>query len=291
MSSYLFYLLGSLPNSHRQIEPEIMRRLMFDGQVAETVNSGIETKGLELLENRPSVGSLSETDEFSSDEMHRFRLNSINIQESTITGSEPFPGELLNPSSKNIVLPNSMLDLMVEYYTATYESLEFRKPFGEGPLDAVTIRIKMDRFGRCRIGSEIFGSAISPRHVKSSYVLAKFMTANSDNVDCYPGQIQYFFTHTVDLPGRTSVHYLAYVKWYRPADSPDVRYYFSINDENETCNVELWRNDFYPENRDRIIPVHHILSRFVPVKYKISDRRNAVQYLAINPIGRKYHIR
>ena len=132
-----------------------------------------------------------------------------------------------------------MFDLMVEYYMATYESLEFRKPFGEGSLDTIIIRVKMNQFGRCRIGSEVFGSVLSLRHIKSSYVLAKFVTSNN-NVDCYPGQIQYFFIHTVDLlNGPPSKHYLAYVRWYRPAESTNVRYYFSVDDDKETCNVEL----------------------------------------------------
>lgn len=222
--------------------------------------------------------------------MRRFWLNSINIQQSTITGNEQFPGEMLKPSSENVMLSYSMLDLMVEYYMAAYESLEFRRPSGGGSENAITIRIKMNRFGRCRIGSEVFGSVMSPRHIKSSYILAKFMTSNNV-VDCYPGQIQYFFTHTVDLPDGASEHYLAYVQWYKPADSANIRYHFSIDDDEETCNVELWRNDFYPESRDCIVPVHHILGRFVPVKYKISSRRNSLEYLAINPIGRRYHIR
>jgi hypothetical protein len=191
----------------------------------------VETKGLELLSNRPSVGSLSETDEFSSDELHRFWLNSRNIEESPITGSEEFPGEMLKPVSENITLSDPMLDLMVRYYTATYESLEFRKPGGQGPISAITIRIK--------------------------------------------------------IAGRSCKHYLAYIRWYRHADSENVRYHFSVD---ETCNVELWRSDFYPESRDCIIPVHHILGRFVPAKYKISTRRNAVEYLAVNPINRKFFI-
>ena len=70
----------------------------------------------------------------------------------------------------------------------------------------------MNQFGRCQIGSEFFGSVISSWHKKSSYILAKFMTNNG--IDCYPGQIQYFFTHTVDLPSGASEHYLAYVRWY-----------------------------------------------------------------------------
>ncbi len=283
-------MLGSLPNSHRQIEPELMRRLTTDNLIGDMISSGTQTKGLEFLENRPSVGSISETDEYTSDEMHRFWLNSINIRESLITGSESFPGEMLKPSDENVILSASMLDLMVNYYKATYETLEFRKPFGEGAENSVIIRVKINKFGRCQIGSEVFGSALSARHMKSSIIQAKFITNNS-SVNCYPGQIQYFFTHTVDLPDGPSDHHLAYVRWYRHTDLINTRYFFHVDDEEKTCNVELWHSTFYPESRDCIIPVHHILNRFIPAKYKISNRRNAVEYLAINPINRKYHIR
>ena len=176
---------------------------------------------------------------------------------------------------------------MVEYYTATYEIYNFRKPFGEGADDSIIIRVSMNKFGRCRIGSEIFGSAMSSRHITSSYILAKFIT-NTDEVDCFPGQIQYFLKHTIDLPEKTFEYNLAYVRWYKPASA---RYHFSIDDDEQTCNVELWSKDFYPESRDCIIPVHHILGRFVPVKYKVMTRQNATEYLAVNPINRKYHIR
>ena len=96
--------------------------------------------------------------------MERFWSNSRNIRQSIATGSEPFPGEMLNPQSE-IVLSKKMLDLMVEYYLA--------------------------KFGRCRIGSEVFGSTMSSRHVKSSFILVNFITRD-DKVDCYAGQVQYF---------------------------------------------------------------------------------------------------
>jgi hypothetical protein len=263
-----------------------MRRMMFDAQIM-VKGSEIETKGIELLETQPNVGSLSETDEFSSDEMYRFLLHSKDVQNSLITGSESFPGEMLRPSSKDIIMTAEMLDRMVEYYTATYEMYNFRKPFGEGADDSIIIRVSMNKFGRCRIGSEIFGSAMSSRHITSSYILAKFIT-NTDEVDCFPGQIQYFLKHTIDLPEKAFEHNLAYVRWYKPASA---RYHFSIDDDEQTCNVELWSKDFYPESRDCIIPVHHILGRFVPVKYQVTTRQNATEYLAVNPINRKYHIR
>ena len=75
----LILYLDSLLNSHRQIELELMRRIVFDIQIADIESSGIVTKGLELLNICSDVGSLLKTDEFSSDEMRQFFLNSINI--------------------------------------------------------------------------------------------------------------------------------------------------------------------------------------------------------------------
>ena len=183
-------------------------------------------------------------------------MNSQNILVSKVFGSENFLDEFLKPSFNNTLLSSEMLDLMIEYYLATYVLFGFRKPFSEGSDDDIVIRIKMNQFGRCRIGSEVFGSSISIRHAKSLYILTKFITKDG-TVDCYPDQVQYYFTHTVDLPNGPAEHFLAYVHWYEPVASPNVRYHFSVN---KTCNVELWNTEFYPIGRDCIIPVHHILS-------------------------------
>lgn len=56
-----------------------MWRLMNDNQIANLISSGIKTKGLNLLDNTTIVGSLSETDEFSLDEMRRYLLYSQDI--------------------------------------------------------------------------------------------------------------------------------------------------------------------------------------------------------------------
>jgi hypothetical protein len=262
---------------------------MNDSRIEDIISSGAETKGLELLANRSTVGSLSATDQFSSEELERFWLNSKNIQDSNITGCESFPGEMLKPITEKVLLTKEMLSLMVDYYIATYENYNFKTPFGEGPEGSIIISVTINRFGRCRIGSEIFGSTTSFRHIKNSFILAKFITDNG--VDCYPGQVQYFFKHTIDLPEGLVDHNLAYVRWYQHAETSKTRFYFSIDDEEKTCNVELWKPEFYPESCDCIIPVHNILGRFVPLKYKISTRQNAIEYLAINPVNRKFNIR
>ncbi|RHZ84633.1 hypothetical protein Glove_78g86 [Diversispora epigaea] len=222
-------ILGSLSNSHRQIELELMHRLINDNRINEMIYTENNTKGLEILNTRQSVGSLSEMDQFGHDKMRRFWMYSRTIQESTIFRKEPFPGEMLKPFSENIPLSaDGILDLMIAYYNDTYENLKFRKPFETNSLNSIIIPLKINKYCRCRIDSEIFGSTFSPRHQKSSYILVKFAS----------------------------------------------------EDDKQMCNIELWDTEFYPKSRDCIIPVHHILGRFVPVKYKISDRKNAKEYLA-----------
>ncbi|GET53653.1 hypothetical protein GLOIN_2v1775288 [Rhizophagus irregularis DAOM 181602=DAOM 197198] len=176
--------------------------------------------------------------------MERYLLYSQNIKESPIAGCEAFPGEMLGPSSEKVIMSSEMLDIMVDYYNATYPANNFRKPFGEGPEDSIIIRVRMNQFRRCRIGSEIFGSKMSSHHVKSSFVTAKFIIID-DDVDIYPGQVQYYFTHTVDLPNSPAEHFLAYVRWYKHAGSRNIRYYFSSNNDINTCNIELWEIGFY----------------------------------------------
>src|SRR2546430_14200300 len=89
----------------------------------------------------------------------------------------------------------------------------------------------------------------------------------------------------------SDLHNLAYVRWYKPAETSKVRYYFSIDDDEKTCNVKLWKNEFYSSyGHNSIISVQNILCRFVPVKCKIFNCQNAIEYLTINPINRKFHI-
>lgn len=277
-----------MPNSHRQIEPELMRRLMTDAQINDIINSSSsEVIGLELLDKRPSVGSLSE---FPTDEMYQFLMNSRNISESPITGCEEFPGKFLAPHSENIHLEEQIYDLLIKYYEDTYVDSIFRKPFTENLPNSTIIINRANRYGRCQISAETFGSAAATRHIKSSFVLAKFINRDGNSVDTYPGQIQFFFEHSVHLSSRNLTHKLAYIKWYKPANLAS-RFHFSIDDDAETCNVELWEDSFYPSSRDNIIPIHNILGRFIPVKYKKTDRSNAREYLAVIPINRKFNLR
>src|SRR5436190_24249916 len=117
-----------------------------------------------------------------NDEMERFWSNSRNIWKSIATGSKPFPREMLNSKSE-MVLSKEILDLMVEYYFASYEKFDFQAPFDDGPEDSIIIsHITINKFGQCRISSEVFGSTMSFCHVKSSFILVNFIT-RGDKVD------------------------------------------------------------------------------------------------------------
>ncbi|RHZ86920.1 hypothetical protein Glove_42g73 [Diversispora epigaea] len=193
-------ILGSLPNNYRQIEPELMR--------------------LEILNTRQSVEFLSKMDQFGHDEMRRFWMYSRTIQESTISGKKPFPGEMLKPFSENIPLSaDGILNLMIAYYNDTYENLKFRKPFETDSLNSIIIPLKINKYSK--------------------------FTSEDDSIDIYPGQIQFFFVHEIST-NRINIenHYLAYVRWYKKIKN---RFYFDINQE-QICNVELWDTEFYPKS-------------------------------------------
>ena len=119
---------------------------MNDNRIRE-ISSSVDIRGLNLLDSRATVGSLSENDEYSYDEMERFWSNLRNIRESIATESEPFPGEMLNPKS-DMVLSKEMLDLMVDYYFETYEKFDFQAPFDDGPENSIIIsRVTINKFG------------------------------------------------------------------------------------------------------------------------------------------------
>jgi len=72
LNNFWIFLSGFIPNSHWQIESEIIRWLTTDNQINEFKSSGMIKKGYDLLENKSSVRSLLATDNFASHEMQRF---------------------------------------------------------------------------------------------------------------------------------------------------------------------------------------------------------------------------
>ncbi|GET58122.1 hypothetical protein GLOIN_2v1776801 [Rhizophagus irregularis DAOM 181602=DAOM 197198] len=239
-------ILGSLPNSRRKIEPEIMRFMMQN--ISEKLVSG------------------------------------------GATGTEEYPGELLSPIKLNVILPDDILDLLVDYYNHAYEEYNFSRPRldpSSSTKNYIAVTGNITQYGRLRIGAEYFGSILSKRYIRSSYILARFIEQRGNDIDTYPGQVQFYFKHTVHLPNGLTEHYLAFVNWYKPAATANIRFFFSSEDSDDFTNdPELWKKEFFNSSVDSIIPVHHILDRFVPAKFKYKR----TEYLAILPLNRRFHI-
>jgi len=228
------FLVGSYPSSGRNIEPELLRIIQQNCRLDELIiaNQSDElNEVLGLVKSRPTAGSLAMYDGFDSSELHQFRQNFRIESDITITGSENFPGEMLTPRNDRVSLPDDIYELLVYYYNDAYYDLEFVTIAGasdklileEESEDFIVVLPNITQHGRIRIGSEIFGTNIAPRYRKNSYILAKFIQDN-ETIDTFPGEVQFYFTHTIDLPTGSKTHQLAFVKWYRPAPNPKIRF-------------------------------------------------------------------
>ena len=92
------------------------------------------------------------------------------------------------------------------------------------------------------------------------------------------------------MPEGAKTHFLAFIKWYKPAEDIRSRYHYQIDNNNiRICNIELWKKEFYELGRDCIIPIHNILGRFVAGLMTIG-RKKPKEFLSVIPINRKIHI-
>lgn len=115
--------------------------------------------------------------------------------------------------------------------------------------------------------------------------MAKFIQDN-ETTDLFPGQVQYYFEHTIRILGELKTHRLAFIKWYKLAPT---RFYTSIDGNERSSNIELWKNEFYDIERDCLIPIHYLYSQFVSSKFVIG-KKNPIAYNAVIPINWQFHL-
>ena len=134
-------------------------------------------------------------------------------------------------------LPNCVLDLLVEFYNSLYNDYFIAISSITGPNNDTVVNSKINQYGRLRIGADIYGSVQAARHKKSSYILARFIQKDG-TIDIYPGQVQFFFEHTIYLNNsHPSTHSLALVKWYKLVRDHKIRYYCQVNNNVESCKA------------------------------------------------------
>jgi hypothetical protein len=264
-----------------------MQHWRLDDLVSAQSNDIKLVEALKLIQSRPTSGSLAAYDNFNYAELYQFRKVFFQEVDDTIVGSEPFPGEMLTPCRNRVALPDNIYQILTDYYNNAYD-LQF-VTIAESisnPRDSIVVPNMVDQFGRVRISAEVFGSAMAPRYLKNANVLANFIQ-NNETTDLFPGQVQYYFEHTIRISGELKTHRLAFIKWYKPAPNQQTRFYTIIDGNEKSSNIELWQNEFYDIKRDCLIPIHYLYSRFVSSKFVIG-KKNPISYNAVIPINRQF---
>ena len=252
-------------SSKRHIEPELLKIVQHYSVLYE-LSGTFENENQHLSACLPyiafkkNVRSLAANDDFDLMKYTEFLSMSKNVKDKAGVGTELFPGEFLG-KAKGSKLEPDVSELLAEYYRNAYDrSFTILSKIHNASKESIVVRPEVNRYGRLRIGAEVFGSTHSKRHAKSACVLAQFVVDNKGTIDTYPGQVQFFFEHTVNLPDGPAKHSLAFVRWYEAADDTRTRFHCQIGtDDTNICNIKLWKRSFYELGRDCIIPVHNIL--------------------------------
>lgn len=252
----------------------VLKNALVDYHLTCKWKSGLLDETLCFLTPKKAVGSLALTTE--REELQH--ILSLRHNMSKIYGTEPIPGRMLNPSRFKVVMPLELRKFLCEWYTILYEK----------DKDEILgyMELTINQHGRLQICAETFGSIISGRHEKNATIFAKWKSANDDSVDAYPGEVQYYFEHTLRFPEGSKTHLLAYVKWYKPAHSSSIRFKHSFM-EPEISNTELWKDKYYQEGCDSLLAVHRILCRATKFKYITVGKQ---KYLSIIPLNRKFNL-
>src|SRR5271154_5818520 len=102
MITCYYISLGSYPNSHRQIEAELLRIIMQNWRLDDLLSSQSDNlklkERLKLVRPWPTIGSLAAYDEFEFDELYRFMQSFCLETDDIITGIESFSGEMIKPA-------------------------------------------------------------------------------------------------------------------------------------------------------------------------------------------------
>jgi len=267
-----------------------MQHWRLDDLISAQSNNTKLAEALKLIQPRATFGSLAANDNFEFAELCQFRKIFLQEVDDTIVGSEPFPGEMLTPCRNRVALPDNIYQILTDYYNNAYE-LQFvtiADSILNSSGNSIVVPNMVEQFGRIRIAAEIFGSAMSSRYLKNAFVLAKFIQ-NDGTTDLFPGQVQYYFEHTIRILGESKTHRLAFIRWYRKVTDWRIRFYTRIDENEESSNIELWQNDFCDLSRDCLIPIHYIYSRFVSCKFE-TGKKKIVAYKAVIPINRQFHL-
>jgi hypothetical protein len=251
----------------------IVQNSIVDYHLTNLRPTHLSTQAFELIVPRKQLGSLQESTNMTGADLWQFLLLAELLNDKVISGTEKMPGQFLKPLFTKVKIPSNIYNYLVEYYKLIYED------------DNIKLDTRMNQYSRLEIGTEVFGSKISPRYAANALILANWKAPSDCTIDKYPGEVQYYFQHVIDISGIRKTHHMAFIRWFNDVKSAKIRFKQRIKD-NDVSNTELWQLDFGPEGRDSIMPVHQISGRFIHVIYP----GESTQYMCVVPLNRRYNL-
>ena len=111
--------IGSFHSSNRRIEAKLFKILQYNSllDVLLSRTEGHLHTCLQFIEQETMIGNLFI---YNGNDCQEFLSMSVNVEDNSGTGSEPFPGELLGPKRKHVTLPKELYALLVGYYNNAY---------------------------------------------------------------------------------------------------------------------------------------------------------------------------
>jgi hypothetical protein len=133
------------------------------------------TKAMALFGTHKSVGGLAAADAFETEELQHFLALSQCGTAVQADGSEPLPGEFIKPMWNGVELGETYYNLLIEFYHRSDTLLDFQPLLAKRKWKTVCVNLHVTQFGHLYLSGKIFGSAVSPMHQRSSYVLVNWI--------------------------------------------------------------------------------------------------------------------
>ena len=187
---------------------------------------------------------------------------------------------MLAPTYKKVSIPVEVQKTLCRWYATLYN---LKKKDVKACMEVI-----MNQHVRLMIGNKIFGSKIAGRYENNAIILAKWEAFRDGTSDIYPGEVQYYFEHTLTLSEGPKTHLLAYVKWYKNASSSSIRFKHKFM-EPEKSNTELWKKEYYEEGKDSIIAVQRIYGQAIKIDYRVGNK-DKNNYVSIIPLNRRFNV-
>ncbi|UZO00530.1 uncharacterized protein OCT59_011653 [Rhizophagus irregularis] len=104
-----------------------MRFMMQSSQIERRFNTlALNHQAIfQILDLNDDTTDDNENESLESEELQAFLDISEKLVSSGAIGTEEYPEELLSPIKLNVILPDDILDLLVDYYNRAYEEYNF----------------------------------------------------------------------------------------------------------------------------------------------------------------------